>query len=203
MTRPSHNIDVLLFDNGLKLLLKVGFDKFSIRRLCKETNVNLGMFHYYFKTREHFIELLFEQVLEKYLDAQKESAKKYSKAIDKLRAIIYQRAVTAVANKQLFFIIFKEMINRSFDKIIKNHKKEELKFLVPIIEQCKKDKDISQKLGIQYILPLLLPIANFAVVTELFKTESIDEQGTIIMKKNVNLKKYTDKLTDTIFRGLK
>lgn len=203
MTRPSHNIDVLLFDNGIKLLLEVGFDKFSIRNLCKKSGVNLGMFHYYFKTKEHFIELLFEQAFEKYLDTQKEAAKKYSKAMDKLRAIIYQRALTAIANKQLFFIFFKEMINRSFDKIIKKHKKEELKFLVPIIEQCKKDKDISAKLGVQDILPLLLPVANFAVATDLFKTANIDEQGNITMQKNADLKKYIDKLTDTIFRGLK
>ncbi len=203
MTRPSSNIDTLLFENGIKLLLEVGFDKFSIRDLCKKSGVNLGMFHYYFKTKEHFIELLFEQTFEKYLDTQKDAAKKYSKAIDKLRAVIYQRALMAIAHKQLFFIVFKEMINRSFDKTIKKHKKEELKFLVPIIEQCKKDKDISPNLGVQDILPLLLPVANFAVATDLFRTANIDEQGNITMQKNANLKKYIDKLADTIFRGLK
>jgi len=203
MTRPSSNIDTLLFENGTKLLLEVGFDKFSIRDLCKKSGVNLGMFHYYFKTKEHFIELLFEQAFEKYLDTQKDAAKKYSKAIDKLRAVIYQRALTAIVNKQLFFIFFKEMINRSFDKTVKKHKKEELKFLVPIIEQCKKDNDISPNLGVQDILPLLLPVANFAVATDLFRTANIDEQGNITMQKNANLKKYIDKLADTIFRGLK
>jgi len=49
----------------------------------------------------------------------------------------------------------------------------------------------------------LLPVANFAVATDLFRTANIDEQGNITMQKNANLKKYTDKLADTIFRGLK
>ncbi len=203
MTRPSSNIDTLLFENGTKLLLEVGFDKFSIRDLCKKSGVNLGMFHYYFKTKEHFIELLFEQIFEKYLDSQKDAAKKYSKAIDKLRAVIYQRALTAIAHKQLFFIVFKELINRSFDKTVKKHKKEELKFLVPIIEQCKKDKDISPNLEVKFILPLLIPSVNFAVATELFKTERIEEDGTIVNSAKADFNNYIHNLIDIIFRGLK
>lgn len=85
MTRPSHNIDILLFEKGRELLLEVGFDKFSVRTLCKKAGVNLGMFHYYFKTKERFIELLIEKVFEQYLNEQKEAAKKHAKAIDKLR----------------------------------------------------------------------------------------------------------------------
>jgi AcrR family transcriptional regulator len=203
MTRPSHNIDVLLFEKGQELLLEVGFDKFSVRNLCKKAGVNFGMFHYYFKTKENFIELLIEQVFEQYLDEQKEAAKKYAKAIDKLRAVMRQRALTGLKNKRLLFMFFKEFINRSFDKIIKRHRKEELKFLVPIIEQCKKDKDISRDLEAKYILPLLIPTVNFAVATELFKTERIDEDGTIVNSGKADFTNYVNNLIDIIFRGLK
>lgn len=203
MTRPSHNIDVLLFEKGQELLLEVGFDKFSVRNLCKKAGVNLGMFHYYFKTKENFIELLIEQVFEQYLDEQKEAAKKYAKAIDKLRAVMRQRALTGLKNKRLLFMFFKELINRSFDKIIKRHRKEELKFLVPIIEQCKKDKAISRDLEAKYILPLLIPTVNFAVATELFKTERIDEDGTIVNSGKADFTNYVNNLIDIIFRGLK
>lgn len=203
MTRPSHNIDVLLFEKGRELLLEVGFDKFSVRTLCKKAGVNLGMFHYYFKTKENFIELLIEQVFEQYLDEQKEAAKKYAKAIDKLRAVMRQRALTGLKNKRLLFMFFKEFINRSFDKIIKRHRKEELKFLVPIIEQCKRDKDISRDLEVKFILPLLIPSVNFAVATELFKTERIEEDGTIVNSAKADFNNYIHNLIDIIFRGLK
>ncbi len=203
MTRPSHNIDVLLFEKGQELLLEVGFDKFSVRNLCKKAGVNLGMFHYYFKTKENFIELLIEQVFAQYLNEQKEAAKKHAKAIDKLRAVICQRAVTGLKNKRLLFMFFKELINRSFDKIIKRHRKEELKFLVPIIEQCKKDKDISRNFEIKFILPLLIPTVNFAIAAELFKAERIEEDGTIVNSEKADFKDYVNNLIDIIFRGLK
>lgn len=203
MTRPSHNIDMLLFEQGQKLLLDVGFDNFSVRELCRKAGVNLGMFHYYFKTKDNFIELLIGQVFEKYLNEQKQAAKKQSKAIDKLKAVVYQRALTGYKNKRLLFIFFKELINRSFDKIIKRFRKEELKFLMPIIEQCRKDGDISNDLEIKYILPFLMPTVNFAVAAELFKISHIDKDGSIVKSKKNDFEKYINKLIDTIFRGLK
>lgn len=203
MTRPSHNIDMLLFEQGQKLLLDVGFDNFSVRELCRKAGVNLGMFHYYFKTKDNFIELLIGQVFEKYLNEQKQAAKKQSKAIDKLKAVVYQRALTGYKNKRLLFIFFKELVNRSFDKIIKRFRKEELKFLMPIIEQCRKDGDISNDLEIKYILPFLMPTVSFAVAAELFKISHIDKDGSIVKSKKNDFEKYINKLIDTIFRGLK
>lgn len=203
MTRPSHNIDLLLFNTGEKLLIEVGFEKFRVRHLCKKAGVNLGMFHYYFKTKENFIELLFESLFNKHLECQKKAAEKHSRAKDKLKAVIYERAVMTLTNKQLITVFFKEILNRSFDKLLAKHKKEEMRFLIPIIEQCKKDKDIAQNLKIQHILPLILPAANFAVATDLFKIADIDSDGNITMEKNADLKTYIDKLADLILRGLK
>ncbi len=203
MTRPSHNIDLLLFNTGEKLLIEVGFEKFSVRHLCKKAGVNLGMFHYYFKTKENFIELLFESLFNKHLECQKKAAEKHLRAKDKLKAVIYERAVMTLTNKQLITVFFKEILNRSFDKLLAKHKKEEMRFLIPIIEQCKKDKDIAQNLKIQHILPLILPAPNFAVATDLFRVADIDSDGNITMEKNADLKAYIDKLADLILRGLK
>lgn len=203
MTRPSHNIDALLFDKGEKLLLKVGIDNFSIRHLCKTANVNLGMFHYYFKTKEHFIELLFEQIFKRYLNAQMLVVKKHKKAINQLRAVLFQRAVVGLENKQLLLIFFREAVNKSFDNLIRKHQQEELKFLMSIIEQCKKDKDISKNLAIKDILPLIIPTINFPILLDMFKIENIDNDGNIIMNEKLNFSDYINKLIDTIFRGLK
>jgi AcrR family transcriptional regulator len=203
MTRPSHNIDVLLFEQGEKLLLEVGVDQFSIRHLCKTANVNLGMFHYYFKTKEHFIELLFEQIFKRYLNAQKLIVTKHKKAIDQLRAVLFQRAVVGLENKQLLLIFFREAVNKSFGNLIKKHQQEELKFLMSIINQCKKDKDISKNLKMQDILPLIIPTINFPIILDMFKIEDIDNDGNIIVNEKLKFSDYINKLIDTIFRGLK
>jgi len=54
MARPSQSIDQLLPDAGLALWPLTGCAGLSARRLTEHAGVNLGMFHYHFKTRENF-----------------------------------------------------------------------------------------------------------------------------------------------------
>ena len=62
MTRPSRNIDELLLRAGRELLPEIGCAGLSIRRVAERAGVNLGMFHYHFKTRENFIRTLLQRL---------------------------------------------------------------------------------------------------------------------------------------------
>ena len=64
MPRPSRNIDQLLIDTGRALLPETGARDFSIRQLTERAGVNLGMFHYHFKTRENFLSIVLQGVYE-------------------------------------------------------------------------------------------------------------------------------------------
>lgn len=54
MGRSSSNTDEKLIRAGMCLARKKGLKNFTVRELCARCGVNLGMFHYYFKTRETF-----------------------------------------------------------------------------------------------------------------------------------------------------
>ncbi len=62
MTRPSRNIDQVLIATGRELLPETGCRGFSIRQLTERAGVNLGMFHYHFKTREQFLSHVLHEV---------------------------------------------------------------------------------------------------------------------------------------------
>jgi AcrR family transcriptional regulator len=64
MPRPSRNIDQLLIDTARELLPETGARGFSIRQLTERAGVNLGMFHYHFKTRENFLSIVLQSVYE-------------------------------------------------------------------------------------------------------------------------------------------
>ena len=55
MPRPSRNIDQLLIAAALELLPNAGTSVLTIRQVCQHAGVNLGMFHYHFKTRDVFL----------------------------------------------------------------------------------------------------------------------------------------------------
>lgn len=54
MGRLSLHTDQKLLACGMALARKKGLSGFSVRELCAKSKVNLGMFHYYFKTKERF-----------------------------------------------------------------------------------------------------------------------------------------------------
>ncbi|MEO6024442.1 MAG: TetR/AcrR family transcriptional regulator [Burkholderiales bacterium] len=64
MVRPTRNIDQQLIEAGRALLAETGCRGFSIRELTDAAGVNLGMFHYHFKTRDNFLAVVLQNVYE-------------------------------------------------------------------------------------------------------------------------------------------
>lgn len=69
MARPSQYLDQLLLDAGLELLPVTGCAGFSVRRLTEHAGVNLGMFHYHFKTKDNFIKAVLQRTYEEMFSA--------------------------------------------------------------------------------------------------------------------------------------
>jgi AcrR family transcriptional regulator len=64
MARPSRNIDRLLLATGRELLPETGCRNLSIRQVTERAGVNLGMFHYHFKTRDKFVRAVLQEMYE-------------------------------------------------------------------------------------------------------------------------------------------
>jgi AcrR family transcriptional regulator len=64
MPRPSRNLDRALLAAGRVLFPASGCAGLSIREVADAAGVNLGMFHYHFKTREAFLRTLLQGIYE-------------------------------------------------------------------------------------------------------------------------------------------
>lgn len=64
MPRPSRNLDQALLQAGRALFPAAGCSGLSVREVAQKAGVNLGMFHYHFKTREAFLRALLQSVYE-------------------------------------------------------------------------------------------------------------------------------------------
>ena len=88
MPRPSRNIDQLLIDAGRALLPETGAREFSIRKLTERAGVNLGMFHYHFKTRENFLSIVLQGMYEEMFTQLTFQAHAERPALENLRAAV-------------------------------------------------------------------------------------------------------------------
>jgi AcrR family transcriptional regulator len=64
MPRPSRNLDQALLAAGRTLFPKRGCAALAVREVAEEAGVNLGMFHYHFKSRDAFLRALMQQAYE-------------------------------------------------------------------------------------------------------------------------------------------
>ena len=101
MVRPSRNVDQLLIQAGHELLAQTGVRGLSIRQLTEHAGVNLGMFHYHFKTKDAFVRALLEQKYnDMFVNLQMKSTGNVS-ALENLRASINALARFARDNRLL------------------------------------------------------------------------------------------------------
>jgi AcrR family transcriptional regulator len=64
MARPSRNLDRALLQAGRALLPERGCSGLSVREVAERAGVNLGMFHYHFRTREVFMRAVLQEAYE-------------------------------------------------------------------------------------------------------------------------------------------
>ena len=62
MVRPSRNVDVALLEAGRALFPQSGIAGLSVRKVAERAGVNLGMFHYHFKTKDAFVRALLQRL---------------------------------------------------------------------------------------------------------------------------------------------
>ena len=65
MPRPSRNLDQALLAAGRELFPHRGCAGLSVREVAEIAGVNLGMFHYHFKSRDAFLRALMQQAYER------------------------------------------------------------------------------------------------------------------------------------------
>jgi AcrR family transcriptional regulator len=101
VVRPSRNVDQLLIQAGHELLVQTGVRGLSIRQLTEHAGVNLGMFHYHFKTKDVFVRALLEQKYNDMFVNLQMKSKGNASALENLRASINVLARFARDNRLL------------------------------------------------------------------------------------------------------
>ncbi len=93
MPRPSRNVDQLLLKAGHELLPVTGVRALSIRQVTERAGVNLGMFHYHFKTKDAFVRALLESQYNEMFASLEIATHRSMSVVENLRA-----AVSVLAN---------------------------------------------------------------------------------------------------------
>lgn len=105
MARPSQNIDQRLLQAGMELLPQTGCRGLSARKLTEHAGVNLGMFHYHFRSKDNFIRTLLQQTYEQMFQDLVLQSHEGASPVDNLRKSIKVIAGFGLTHRQLLLRI--------------------------------------------------------------------------------------------------
>lgn len=139
--RPSRNVDQLLLEAGHALLPKSGVRNLSIRQITEHAGVNLGMFHYHFKTKDVFVRAVLQQQYNDMFAALSAEAQVTDSSVESLR-----RAVTVIArwgrdNRGLFVRLLGDAFSgeKVVQEFMQANMPRHLMLIVNLVQQAQKD----------------------------------------------------------------
>lgn len=151
MSRKSTHTDKKLFDQGRKLLIKKGASKLSVREVCENAGVNLGMFNYHFGSKDNFIESILMDIYESFL-SDFQLVESDSK-INTLELQLTLMAKFARDNRHLILVLLNDILNgeKAVQKFAKTKMRKHFIILAKTLKSCQQSGVV-----IDAPIPLLL-----------------------------------------------
>jgi AcrR family transcriptional regulator len=180
MVRPSTNTDLLLLSAGRELFPKLGCKGLSARKLADHAGVNLGMFHYHFRSKDNFIRLLLQQFYEEMFAELTLKTANDDAAINNLRAALMVIALFARSNHQLLLrVVADAMDGEMFAmRFLRDNVPRHLEVLSKLITHAQREGHIAN-------VPLLqaLMFITGAVLLPVLAGSFIAAQGNMLQSK--------------------
>lgn len=157
MPRPSRNTDQLLIQAGRKLLPETGISGLSLRRVAAEAGVNLGMFHYHFKTKQRFTQLVLQEIYEEFFKDFSVETGGGAAPRERLRKALIALSRFARDNRRLFVMMLHDVIGGEAQalRFAQDNLPRHLAIIVGLIRDC-------QRQGLIKEMPLPSAIAFLA-----------------------------------------
>ncbi len=140
MPRPSQNLDRKLVAAALEMLPEAGFTGLTVREVARRARVNVGMFHYHFKSREAFLHRVLWDVYGDFLASFQEAAEAPGTPRERLRRVLIAYAHFARRNRVFYALMLRELISGNSEMLAfaKRNFPRHSEVMMRLMEECRK-----------------------------------------------------------------
>jgi len=166
MSRPSRNQDKLLIETAKRLLPKLGSGNMSLKRLSQESGVNLGMIHYYFRTKSVLLRRVLESVHEELLKEFESHTLIGATPLERLRSGLIGIALGIRRRRQMIVSFLGDMISgqdREVAEFFCELTARRIQVIAPLIQQCQREGYI-EPLPFYQVLGFCMAGVNFPTI---------------------------------------
>ena len=148
--RPSRNLDRALLAAGRELFPSRGCAGLTVREVADAAGVNLGMFHYHFKSREAFLRALLQSVYEDMYSLlvvranQVPQPGEHLRALDVLRAALQFMGRFVRANRPILARVLVDALGHDpiATEFLERNAPRHLKLMLGLVEAAQKEGSV-------------------------------------------------------------
>ncbi len=201
MSRPPGHADKLMLSAGKKLLESSSCSELTIREVVERAGVNLGMFHYHFKTREKFLRVLMTEVYGDCFARLRDPALKTSDPLVQLRETLLILGGFFRENDKVLIALFRDLMNGESEVVRYSRRKipPHATLLRRLVRKCQK-QGIFPRWPLEHFAPLFFGVFGLPIImvdmSERFRHGALPSLGCILSDEAL------ERRIDTILSGL-
>jgi AcrR family transcriptional regulator len=144
MARPSRDLDRRLIDAARRMLPVTGLSGLSVRAVARRARVNLGMFHYHFKSKRAFQRRVLQESYEDFFAVFSAAAAGPGAPRQRLRRLLVAVARFARENRVLFTLLLRELLNAQpeMSSFAKENFPRHASVLLGLLEECRREGSV-------------------------------------------------------------
>ena len=158
MTRPSHNADQRLVEAAEHMLKTTSLSQMNIRQVAARAGVNLGMFHYHFKSKDQFARAVMQDIYEKFFKNFSLKIEEAGSTLEKLRQALLALGLFARDHRKLALGLIRDVMdgNQEVLSFARQNGIRHAKILWALVGQCQKEGFI-EKMPRPQVFAFMMP----------------------------------------------
>jgi len=165
MARPSSGTDIKLKNAGKRLLREKGITGLSVREACRLAGVNTGMFHYYFGSKEDFLQAVLKETYAEFMLNFKAGVSAAGTPRQKLKNALIEVGRFAQEMRRAMPLLFADMLygkNEAFAFFSGNFT-EHIRYVAALAEECRPASAVKGH-SVAFMVGALVPTMVFPML---------------------------------------
>ena len=165
MPRPSRNSDQRLIRAAREMLETTGLSRMKLRQVASKAGVNLGMFHYHFRTKDQFARAVLQDFYDRFFQKFTLETSREGTELERLRAALVTLGLYVGAHRRMILGLLHDLLNR--DRVVLDFVKangpRHGKVILGLVRQCQKEGSL-RKMSMPALMPVLMGACLFPLV---------------------------------------
>lgn len=150
-------MDRLLIEAGRDMILEAGLSGLRVRQVSRRAGVNLGMFHYYFKTKNEFIDKVLQETYEEFFSRFNAESSGKDGPHERLKRALVTLARFIRDNRGLILMLVKDVLDgqKQATSFAKKNAPRHVSIIVELVGQCQKE-GVLRKMPLPFAMSFFL-----------------------------------------------